>query len=56
MEALYKSKGRFGAPGAGREKRKECNKLKSRAKRDSLLATRRKMSIGTDLNVTSKFQ
>ena len=51
MEALYKRKGKFGA--GGREKRKECNKLNSRAKRDSLLASRRKMSV--DLDVTSEY-
>ena len=51
MEALYKCKGKFGVA-AGREKRKECNKLHSKAKRDSLIASRRKMSI--DLNVSSE--
>ncbi len=50
MEALYKCKGKFGV--SGREKRKECNKLNSKAKRDSLIASKRKMSI--DLNVSSE--
>ena len=42
--ALYKRRGKIGL--TGREKRKEVNKLNSKAKRDDLLASRRRIPLG----------
>ena len=44
MEALYKRKGERGF--TDREKRKELYKITSKAKRDDLVASRRKMPLG----------
>lgn len=52
MEGLYKSKGRFGL--SGREKRKEINRLHSQTKKNDLLASKRKISMGR-LDAESKF-
>lgn len=52
MESLYKSKGKFGM--MGREKRKESNKLRTRDKRQSIIAARRNLPLG-ELNGTSEF-
>lgn len=52
MEALYKRKGKFGL--TGRDKRRESSKLHSQAKRDDIIATRRKIPLG-DLSVASEY-
>lgn len=51
MEGLYKSKGKFGL--ASKERRKECNRLNSQAKRADVIASRRKMPMGA-LGVASE--
>lgn len=53
MESLYKSKGKFGM--LGREKRKESNKLRTQAKRQSIIAARRNMPLGELNDISSEF-
>lgn len=51
MEALYKRKGKVGF--SDKEKRREFNKQCSRAKKDEIIASRRRMPLG-ELNVSGK--
>ncbi len=52
MEALYKRKGKVGV--GNKEKRKELSRLASKAKREEILDSKRRMPLG-ELNVAGKY-